>query len=317
MKINGIASFFGDSEPKANGIAKVRKAWLAALLSFVCPGLGQLYNGQLNWCLIAFSVSLVFSVLGTVFFFGSLSQIFSMMMLGLVLDVFFSVHAFRSAKKIGSMVLKKYQSRWMYILFALFLFGFPDGFGYLIPSRLLSFQIPSASMVPTLLVGDRLVADGWSYWKGDPQRGDVVVFLYPKDESIRYVKRLIGLPGDRVELRGGVLYINGTEISQKKLDVPPVIEAGQTFDVLEEDLMGVKHIIYRARNSFVANDFGPVLISEGKYFFMGDNRDRSSDSRFWGQVTRKAIVGKMRYIFFSWDSEEKRLRSNRIGLNVN
>ena len=166
-------------------------------------------------------------------------------------------------------------------------------------------------MVPTLLVGDRLVADGWAFWKKEPQRGEVIVFDYPKERSTKYVKRVVGIPGDIVALKAGDLYLNGVPVEKN------IITANLEPNTKEfrENLNGVEHSIYRSEPSFTG-DFGPVTVPEGKLFVLGDNRDRSNDSRYWGFVPRDHVQARMTYIFFSWDTEKKRIRLERMGLQI-
>ncbi|RYZ96750.1 MAG: signal peptidase I, partial [Proteobacteria bacterium] len=180
---------------------KNRKPWLAATLSFLCPGVGQLYNGNIRWALSALPIGAILTLISAIYLFDSLNKLMGALALGFVFDTIYAVQAYREAKRKGAMELGKYQSWWAYAAFAVVLYGLPDGYGLFLPERFLSFQIPSESMVPNLLIGDRLVADGWAYWKKEPVRGDVVVFKFPRDESVIYVKRLVGLPGDTVELK--------------------------------------------------------------------------------------------------------------------
>lgn len=131
------------------------------------------------------------------------------------------------------------------------------------------FWIPSGSMEPTLMPDDRILVSKLDYRFGEPSRGDVVVFKYPLDPSKNYIKRLIGLPGETIEIRDQKLYINGRPLEE---------------DYLPEDLQ--------------VDDFGPVVIPEGSYFMMGDNRDDSLDSRYWGPLSEELIIGKADYIFW-------------------
>lgn len=186
------------------------------------------------------------------------------------------------------------------------------------------FHIPSGSMKPNLLVGDYIIVSKYSYgysrysfpfgfnffegriFKGEPQRGDVVVFRYPPDPSINYIKRLVGLPNDTVQMRGGVLYINDKKV-EKTAD-------GEFFD---EQSSGLPTIVKRfseflpegkivktidAQEDSATDDTGIYKIPEGHYFMMGDNRDNSQDSRFLSQVgfvSEQNLVGKARFIFLS------------------
>lgn len=294
---------------------KRRKPWLAALLSLVCPGLGQLYNGDLRWPLAGLLAGTVITVVSTLYLFDTFQKLVVAVLLGLAFDIVFAVHAFRQARRLQSVQLKPYQRWWIYVGFAVVLYGSPGGYGLFIPERFLSFQIPSESMVPTLLVGDRLVADGWAYWGKDPQRGDVVVFDYPREPSIKYVKRLIGLPGDTVEVRGGELFLNGQLVPQRRGGEASLGSPGWQQVEFIESLGAVEHPIYRSQPPMNL-EFGPVKVPEGQFFMMGDNRDRSSDSRVWGFVKRDAILGRMAYVYFSWDGDNGSVRGDRLGRTI-
>ncbi|MFZ5943756.1 MAG: signal peptidase I [Bacillota bacterium] len=134
------------------------------------------------------------------------------------------------------------------------------------------FWIPSRSMEPTLLINDRIVVTRFSYWFSEPQRGQVVVFKYPLEPKKDYVKRLIGLPGEKIQIIDSKLYINDILVEE-----PYLIE-------------GLK-----------IGDFGPMEIPEKKYFMMGDNRNNSSDSRVWGFVDEELLIGKAQYIYWPLD----------------
>ena len=131
---------------------------------------------------------------------------------------------------------------------------------------LVSAAVPTESMMPTLNPGDRMIDTRFSYWFANPERGDVIVFWAPDEDNIRYVKRVIGLPGETVELRAGKLYIDGV-----------FTDAFAQLDTV------------------TAGDWGPYAVPENAYFVMGDNRNHSWDSRFWSNtfVLRKAILGKV------------------------
>jgi signal peptidase I len=186
------------------------------------------------------------------------------------------------------------------------------------------FNIPSSSMVPTLLVGDFLFVSKYSYGYGstgtfwgiapfsgrilgdEPQRGDVVVFKTPRDNSTDYIKRLIGLPGDTIQMRHGILYINGVPVERDRLsaplsdptDPPPP----NVTDYLEHLPGGVAHVIRKEDGGDMPLDNTEVFaVPPGHYFFMGDNRDNSQDSRTpaVGYVPATNLVGKAKFLFFS------------------
>jgi signal peptidase I len=200
--------------------------------------------------------------------------------------------------------------------------------------RILLFQpftIPSASMEPTLLEGDYIIVSKYSYgysrhsipfspqimdgriFERTPARGDIIVFKLPRDGHTDYIKRLVGLPGDRVQVKEGALYINGTAVPRKALGPRAVeMDGGYTIRALayEETL--------KKNKPFTTYDFGPDLdvdntgvfiVPEGHYFFMGDSRDNSSDSRVppelqgVGMVPAENLVGKAQIILLSWNRE--------------
>jgi len=169
------------------------------------------------------------------------------------------------------------------------------------------FKIPSRSMLPTLTIGDYILVNKFSYGVRlpvlhtkilefeEPKRGDIFVFRYPKDPSLNYIKRVIGLPGDRIEYYDKVLHINGKAIPQAYQNSYRIDDVG-IAQRLTEQLGEIKHEMlhmqpYPARNN-------KWLVPDGHYFAMGDNRDNSNDSRYWGFVPEKNLVGKAFFIFF-------------------
>jgi signal peptidase I len=188
------------------------------------------------------------------------------------------------------------------------------------------FSIPSGSMMPTLLEGDYLFVSKFAYgysrysfpfspnlfsgriWSGQPKRGDIVVFRYPPNPSIDYIKRVIGLPGDRIQVRDSVLYINDVPVKREKegefdprehgVNEPPAemyretMANGVSYDTLEYGYMPM------------ADNTREYIVPEGHYFMMGDNRDHSADSRFdVGFVPAENLVGRAEIIFFSIGGE--------------
>jgi|GEM_PF-493216 len=301
-----------------------RNPWIAFILTQLCPGWGQIYNRDWKWLGITFVLVVSLTVYSTFFLFDTLREIIIAVVLGLVLALALSVQAFVQAKHRPALERAPIDFRWWHVLFrvvvvyfgfAILMFAVPDFYGVLMPTRLRSFQIPSESMVPNLLIGDRLVADGWAYWKKEPQRGDVVVFDYPKDPSVKYVKRLIGVPGDVVEFKEGELWLNGKIVPQRRTETKQEESSKRGATEFLETLGENEHVIFRIQPEYNEN-YGPMTVPEGKYFMSGDNRDRSSDSRFWGFVSRDQIIGRMAYIYFSWDSEANALRMERIGMQI-
>ena len=191
------------------------------------------------------------------------------------------------------------------------------------------FRIPSNSMMPTLLTGDFILVNKFAYGIrlpvlnakvidiGEPKRGDVFVFRFPKDPSIDYIKRVIGLPGDHVVYRNKELYINETHMNQVALGLYTGVGSGIVMSgvaQLVEQLDDVKHdILIDPRKNY--GDFD-VRVPPGSYFAMGDNRDNSNDSRFWGTVPEANLVGKAFMIWMNFDSADSRVAWSRIGSSI-
>ncbi len=168
-----------------------------------------------------------------------------------------------------------------------------------------AFKIPSGSMKPTLQIGDHILVTKFIYGVkipvirktiiplSEPKRGDIVVFIYPEDRSKDFIKRVVGLPGDTVEIKDKKIYLNGRLYNDH-------------HGVYTDDM-----IIPGAAQP--RDNFGPVTVPPGDYFVMGDNRDQSYDSRFWGFVDQRDILGKALIIYWSWNQDAFNVRWNRIG----
>ncbi len=167
-----------------------------------------------------------------------------------------------------------------------------------------AFKIPSGSMLPTLLIGDHLLVNKFIYgirvpFNGkvlvpikEPKSGDIIVFKFPKDRSIDYIKRVVGVPGDTIQVKNKKLYRNS-----KQVDDP---HAHFTSTIVLPAGVSPK------------DNFGPITVPEGKYFVMGDNRDNSSDSRFWGFVDKRDVLGKAIIIYWSWDIDKPLISTDRF-----
>jgi signal peptidase I len=185
-----------------------------------------------------------------------------------------------------------------------------------------AFQIPSGSMIPTLEVGDHIFVSKFAYAisipfsnakiaeLGKPKRGDIVVFKYPPDQNVDYIKRVVGLPGETVEVRHNEIFIDGRPMPREYQPGPCVTNDGAAFDgedehrpceVWLEHLDGVTHVTHQEPLRSSSPDFGPVTIPPDNYFAMGDNRDNSKDSRVWGFVPFPLIKGRALVIWWSRD----------------
>jgi len=201
------------------------------------------------------------------------------------------------------------------------------------------FRIPSGSMVPTLQIGDHILVSKISYgvripytdWEiismGEPERGEVVVFRYPEEPAVDYIKRIVGEPGDTIQVRNDQLYVNGTQAIQTR-------ESGQYSFVDQrcqtslmnhytEDLLGVEHEVLDFGRTGHFSNYRSFVVPEGYYFMMGDNRHNSKDSRSWGLVPREFIKGRANWVWLSYNQCEGSLpvfgsfRLNRLGESIN
>lgn len=167
-----------------------------------------------------------------------------------------------------------------------------------------AFKIPSGSMIPALLIGDHLFVNKFIYGVKipffrktiipitDPKRGDVIVFIYPLDRSKDFIKRVIGTAGDKIEMKNKKLFINGQAYED-------------SFGVYDDDTIYPAEVQPR-------DNFGPVIVPPNSLFVMGDNRDHSLDSRFWGFVDLKDVQGKAFILYWSWNAEENNVRWTRL-----
>lgn len=195
----------------------------------------------------------------------------------------------------GKKILEYVKSIGIAILIALFIRA------YIVQA----FKIPSGSMIPTLLIGDHLLVNKFIYGVNPPlsdkkilvfetpTRGDIIVFKYPEDPSRDFIKRVIGVEGDIVEIKNKKVFVNGVELKE------PYARHTDSY--------------IHPRELDPRDNFGPIKVPPHKLFVMGDNRDQSYDSRFWGFVDLKDVKGKAFIIYWSWDNDNHKPRLQRIG----
>lgn len=275
-----------------NTVGNDRKWWLAGMLSFLVPGLGQVYNGQLTkgllfYFLISTWGGLIFSftyyILKSSITQFSIGFLFLSALIYLAAFLLIIFESIRAAGKTGEDHAVKPYNRWyVYLLVILIVSGVSESYSLAYRDNLLrAYKIPSRSMQPTLDVGDHIICNELCYRYNTPERGDLIIFKYPRDEDLDYIKRIVAIPGDTVMTSGNELFING-----RKTEEPYALYTQENLEP----------------GDFVP-DFGPVTIGEGEYFVMGDNRNNSEDSRVFGAVKRHKIQGKAIFIYFSWDSD--------------
>ncbi|MBN1382866.1 MAG: signal peptidase I [Deltaproteobacteria bacterium] len=168
-----------------------------------------------------------------------------------------------------------------------------------------AFKIPSGSMLPTLQIGDHILVNKFIYGIKipyfrktllnitEPKRGDIIVFIFPEDRSKDFIKRVIGIGGDTIEIRNKKIFLNGLPYNDE-------------HGVYKEDFIIPGSLQPR-------DNYGPVTVPKGSYFVMGDNRDHSADSRYWGFVESKDVLGKAFIIYWSWNKEDHSVRWKRFG----
>ena len=284
-----------------------RTWWAAGLLSYLVPGLGQVYNGQVTkgllfYCLFSFWGSLFVTItLKTMK--KSYSSIYLIMLL-LVMAVFIIAfllviaEAIKSARKIKSYQIKSY-NRWFIYLLPIILTQLSD---YSLRSTikevlLKPYLLSSISMAPTLLDGDWVLTDPLTFNGRNPEFGDIITLRYPVNEEITFIKRIIAVPGDTLEIKNKSVFIN-----RQKMNEP--------YAVFLDPQTAPKVISKR-------DYFGPVIIPADRYFVMGDNRDFSFDSRHWGTVKRNQIFSSPNFILLSFKKKFPFIRKKRFGVRIN
>lgn len=252
---------------------KPRRPWLAALLSLLATGVGQVYNGQWKKG-VGFLVAELVLGLSMIPLFGNATSLALLLAFLLGFNLFVAGEAYTTAKGMKAFVPGRTNRWWIYVAFLAGGLALGLGFEKVVQGQFYrTYKAPSESMLPTILVGDHFMVDVLG--QGDVvERRDIVIFRYPGNQEVDFVKRVIGLPGETVEIRDRVVSINGQE-----LDEPYALHA-------ESNVTSER------------NDFGPYAVPDGRYFMMGDNRDNSYDSRKFGPIERKMITGRALYLYF-------------------
>lgn len=296
------------------------RRWIAALLGFFVQPLGMLYVGRLALAGLYLAFGLLIAIAGR-FYLGSSPW-------GLVIQLAFALlcaaHAYRLATRYSEGKPRPAYSRWYGLL----------GAGAVLVATVFGvrafliepFRMPAGSMLPTVPVGAHLVVQKWGYGNygtmgvklsrapisAPLRRGDIVVFDFPPDRSIQYIKRLVGLPGDTIAYRGKSLFVNGVPVEVRKASGYVEPESGQYVNTIMESLDGAEYVVavHADRPMFLPpspnfplrekcsydKDGVSCVVPPGHYFALGDNRDNSMDSRYWGFVPADHIVGKLIYI---------------------
>lgn len=271
---------------------KRRNPLLAAFLSFIQPGLGQFYNGELKKSLIFF----ITPFLAVLFFYFSpiISIVWGFyiaLSASLIIRIVSSIESFYSASKKEKYELRKINSPSLYLII---LFGWGFLSGVLIDSlkdisRYKSYKIPSAVMENTLLNGDFLIADDKFYINNEINYGDIVLFYPPHIKESLWIQRVVALEGDTIEMINGDFFLNGVDTSFTNTKIKLRLS---TLDSGFNDPQ-----IFNGKGN--TDNFGPYKVPENQVFLLGDNRDNSFDSRYFGFVNKNQVFGKPLYIWMS------------------
>jgi signal peptidase I len=272
---------------------KKRRPAPAAIFNLVSSGLGFLYVGKIWW-----AVGTALSILGLLVLVSWTGWIFTpfgwygVIIVVLAIAIGSIVLAAVFARRAGEMVLRRYQRRYVYIAYFVLVAAAHEAalgnraeiLGYE------TFRFPSMSMQNTLMHGDMFISDTRKFRRTSPERGELIVFRFPSDPSVKYVKRVLGVPGDVVAMKDGAVIVNDTTLGEPYVDPSNNVETRKWTAT------------YR--------------IPEDSYFVLGDNRDRSNDSRYWGFVPSANVHGSVEFIWFSYDPSEG-IRIDRLGRYVN
>jgi signal peptidase I len=287
---------------------KPRKPWVAVLLSLLCNGLGQIYCGHLvkglALMLIAqlpLALTMAPAVLHSTTAIAVALAIPTI--LGIAVWVYAVVDSYRLASKAGSQYeLREYNRGIVYVLFILTGIVQSLCFSPVLAACVRAnvaeaFCCPTESMSPTLLKGDRFMVDK-TLQRKQPHRGDIVVFVNPENRDVRFVKRVVGLPGDTVRVEGNDVYINGEKLKQRPIDDSGKISADADGQLVFESNGQATYQIRLAADEAKAATCPETKVPRGHCFVLGDDRGHSADSRRYGCVPLGDILGKAKYIYW-------------------
>lgn len=295
-----------------------RLPWLAVVLSWIMAGLGHIYCGR-------FVKGLIFTFLVCIFipvFFGALSVspssvrvivIILSFLISIVIWLAAIIDSWHTAKHTSaSYTLKDYNRWYVYVLLVLMGTGGSTQIAYNIRMALLeAFRVPTASNYPTIVPNDRILANKLAYKHNDPKRGDLIVFFNPENRRQNYIKRVVAIAGDTLEIKDGQLYVNDEQLqrqklSQSALDNIRVEVNGEPLEgeVFEEANGDAQYKIFLAGppHNQASTDFVKITVPEHHCFVLGDNRNLSYDSRHFGPVPLATIIGRADYLY--WPAQD-------------
>lgn len=278
-----------------------RKPWLAAILNLLMPGLGQLYCGYLARGIVLFIINIIvmnIALAAFVFIEVSPLNVIVMALIALSILIFLIFNGYMTARKVRSEFTPRPYNKWY--LYLILTIGLSFAATFLIPvfGNYKSYTILAQSMENTLMVGDYFWADMNAYESKSSEPEDIVIYLFPGDLQTSYIMRCVAVQGDTVLIENKKLFVNGVRF--------PDEEFTKHLDSTKD---GLPIILPRREGGKDSRDnFGPYLVPDNSYFMMGDSRDNSYDSRYYGSVHKDLILGKLFKIYWSSDFD-------RIGIS--
>ena len=291
-----------------------RWTWLAVTLSVIMTGLGHIYCGRfVKGIILAFLSCILIPVL-----FGTLSvSNSSLRIVVIIASVFVSMavwlfaiidSGYTAQRTAENYILKDYNRWYVYVIVVLMGTGGSTQIAFNVRATLFeAFRVPVASNYPTIVPNDRFLANKLAYKNSDPKRGDLIVFINPEDRRINYIKRVVAIAGDTVEIKDSQLYINDDKLqrqmlAQSTLDNIRIEVRGKPLegDVFEETNGNAKYKIFLAKppQDYTSPDFAKITVPEHHCFVLGDNRINSYDSRHFGPVPLATVKGRADYLYW-------------------
>jgi signal peptidase I len=287
-----------------------RHIWIAVPLSLIMPGLGQIYCGKLARGLVFTFLNLLPLPVTIGLFAMSTSSllmpaIIAMILLAGLIQLIAIIDSACLAHNAKEYKLKDYNKPVVYVLLLVLITTGSVGSAFYLREQLLeAFRVPVASNYPTILPGDRFIANKIAYKSIDPKKGDLIVFANPEDRRINYIKRIVAVAGETVEIKNGEVYINDQKLTRQKLpestlDNIRIKIRGEELkgDVYEETNGSAKHKIFMAERK-TPGDFAKITVPKHHCFVLGDNRNLSQDSRHFGPVLLATVKGRADYLYF-------------------
>lgn len=261
------------------------------MLTFFALGLGHLYFGDIKRGIVLFLGWMFLSILSILCLLIYFQILPILALIGIAYFIYCIIDSVKGAKVFKDYYLMKRFNRWyIYLLYWIVLTIIVQLFQTTVKANIVeAYKIPSGAMRETIQIGDHILAIKLAYKISEPKRGDIIIFPWPVDPSKDFIKRIIGLGGETIEIIDKNVIINGNVLKEPYAFY---------FDMAARD------------------NFGPIKIPDDSLFVMGDNRDNSEDSRYWGFLKTVTVKGKATKIYWSWDSERNRVRWDRIGKEI-